>query len=252
MAALLEKELRSLARMPRFRVIFGMACVFSVVIFVPIAFNELARGKGSFLSRNFLSVATLYGLLLSSDSLLLNIFGFDRRATQIYFVAPVPLRAVIQAKNLTACLFIALQSLVVLCVAALIHISFTSFKIADALASAGVVALYFLCIGNLTSISMARPIDPTQTLKKQAGGKTQFWFLLCSLGMSTLVGFALLARWAFASEWALLAVLAFEGVVGFIAYHLAIQSAVHNASERREQLIDALSKGASPIGLGGS
>src|SRR5205823_3887068 len=70
MAALLQKEFQSLLRMPRFRVTFGMACVFSVVIFIPMALNANTTGHG-FFRENFLPVATLYGLLLLSDALLL-------------------------------------------------------------------------------------------------------------------------------------------------------------------------------------
>ena len=39
-AALLEKEFRSLLRMPRFRVMFGMACIFGVFIFLPMSLRR--------------------------------------------------------------------------------------------------------------------------------------------------------------------------------------------------------------------
>ena len=250
MGALLQKEYRSLLRMPRFRVIFGMACVFSVLIFIPIVLNGATGGRNGFISSNFLAVVTLYGVLLMSDSLLLNVFGFDRRATQIYFVAPVSLETVLKAKNVTAVTFIMLQSVIVLVVAVLVHVRITAFNIIDAVSAAAVVGLFFLCVGNLTSIAMARPMDPTQTFRKQAGGKMQLWFLLCSLGMFLLVGFAFLARWALQSDWAFPGVLAVEFGIGVIVYRIAMQSAVARAIREREQMLEALSKGASPIGLG--
>ena len=250
LAALLQKEFQSLLRMPRFRVTFGMACVFSVVIFLPIAFNELTGGRDSFVSQNFLVMVTLYGLLMLSDSLLLNVFGLDRRASQIYFVAPIPFATVLKAKNLTAICFIIIQSAVVLCVASLIRISVGALNIVNAVAAAAVVALFFLCVGNLTSVAMARPIDPTQTFRKQAGGKMQLWLLLSSLGMFLLVGFAFLARWASQRSWALLAVLLIEFLIGLITYRIATQSAVERADRDREQILEALSKGPSPVGLG--
>lgn len=250
LGALLEKEFRSLLRMPRFRVIFGMACVFSVVIFIPIVLNGLTGGKNSFIGDNFLAVVTLYGVLLMSDSLLLNVFGFDRRAAQVYFVAPISLATVVKAKNLTAITFIALQSAVVLLLASLLRLSLTPFKVLDAVSADAVVGLFFLCIGNLTSIVMARPIDPVQTFKKQAGGKMQLWFLICSVGMFVLVGFAFLARWAIGDEWALPGVLAVEFAIGLIVYRVATESAVERALRDREQMIEALSKGPSPVGLG--
>lgn len=245
MAAMLKKEFQSLLRMPRFRVMFGMACVFSVLIFIPMMLNSLTGGEHSFISSNFLIVVTLYGVLLMSDSLLLNIFGFDRQATQIYFIAPISLETVIKAKNLIAVTFIALQSSIVLAFAALIRVPLSMSHILDAISASAVVGLFFLCIGNLTSIAMARPIDPTQTFRKQAGGKMQLWFLLCSLGMFLLVGFAFLARWALQSNWAMSAVLAVEFGIGLIIYRISMQSALEHATRERERMLDSLSKGAS-------
>ncbi len=250
MAALLQKEFQSLLRMPRFRVVFGMACVFSVVIFVPIALGAGPSARHGFLRENFLPVVTLYGLLMLSDILLLNVFGLDRHAAQMYFVAPLPFETVLKAKNLTAIVFIGAQSAAVLLFAAIVRATVTPLNIANSVAAAAVVGIFFLTVGNLTSISMARPIDPTQTFKKQAGGRMQLWFLLCSLGMFVLVGFAFLARWALQNNWALLGVLSIEFVIGFIVYRVATQSAVERGLREREKLLAALSKGPSPIGLG--
>ncbi len=249
LAALLQKEFQSLVRMPRFRVIFGMACVFSVVIFVPIGLNATGSRNG-FIRENFLPVVTLYGLLLLSDVLLLNVFGFDKRAAQIYFVAPVSLETVLRAKNITAVAFIMLQAGAVLLLAAIMRIGLTPFNVANALAAAAVVGIFLLAVGNLTSIALARPIDATQTFKKQAGGKMQLWLLLSTVCMFVLIGFAFLARWALESEWALLGVLLIEFVIGFIVYRIATQSAVERGLRQREKLLEALSKGPSPIGIG--
>ncbi len=249
LAALLQKEFQSLFRMPRFRVVFGMACVFSVIIFIPMGLNANRPGQG-FIRNNFLPLVTLYGLLILSDLVLLNVFGFDRRAAQIYFIAPVPFKTVLKAKNLTAITFIALQAIAVLIFAAAMRVGVTPFNVANAVMSSAVIGVFLLSIGNYTSIAMARPIDPTQTFKKQAGGKFQLWLMLCSIGMFVLIGFAFLARFAFDSEWALLAVLLVEFVTGFIFYRIATQNAIDRGMRERERLLDALSKGPSPIGLG--
>lgn len=250
LAALVQKELQSLLRMPRFRIAFGMACIFSVLVFIPIAWNSLSKGGNTFMSNNFLSIVTLYGLLMLSDVLLLNIFGLDRSATQLYFVAPIPFAMVIKAKNLTAIVFLLIQSLGVLAVVALIRIPLTGFNVISALIAASVVGLFFISAGNLSSITMARPSDPKQTFRKQSGGKMQLWLLLCSLGMFVLLGSAFLAQWALDSHWALLGMLMIEFVIGLIVYRVALDSAVERGLRDREQLIDALSKGSNPIGLG--
>jgi hypothetical protein len=80
----------------------------------------------------------------------------------------------------------------------------------------------------------------------------QLWFVVCSVGMFLLVGFAFLARWALQTNWALLAVLLVEFGIGLIVYRVATQSAVERGLRDREKLLKALSKGPSPIGLGSS
>lgn len=251
LAALLQKEYRSLLRMPRFRVMFGMACVFSVFVFVPLTLNG-ARHRSSFMSNNFLVVTTLYGLLILSDSLLLNVFGFDRLATQIYFVSPIPFRTVLIAKNLTAITFVVIQSVSVVIVAAVVRIVLTPINVLNAVAAAAVVGIFFISVGNMTSISMARPLNPAETFRKSAGGKMQLWLLVCAAGMCVLVGFGLLARYALDSDWAMFGVLAVELIIGYIVYRIATESAIEKSESEREQLIDALSKGAgsSVVGLG--
>jgi hypothetical protein len=102
--------------------------------------------------------------------------------------------------------------------------------------------------GNLLSVMMPRPIDPSSTMRKQGNAKIQLWILLCTVGMAVLVGFAYLARWAFDSDRALLGVLLFEFVIGCVIYRVALDSAVERGFAERERIIDALSKTSSPIG----
>ncbi len=202
------------------------------------------------MSNNILPIVNLYGLLLLGDVLLWNVFGFDRGAAQLYFVTPVPFKTVLRAKNVAAITFIVLQTFAVWIIAALVRVPFRGFSIANAAAASAVVGVFFLCIGNLSSIAMARPIDPSQTFRKQGGGRMQLWVLICMIGMAVLVGFALLARWALDTEWAFLGVLLLEFAVGVIVYRVATDSAVERAERDRERMIDALTKGPSPIGLG--
>ncbi len=86
-AAVVQKELRSLLRMPRFRVALGMACVFSSAFLFPMLVFDGSAHNG-FIRQNFFPFANLYALLLLSDVLLLNIFGTDRGAAQLYFLTP--------------------------------------------------------------------------------------------------------------------------------------------------------------------
>jgi ABC-2 type transport system permease protein len=245
-AVVVEKEIRSLVRMPRFRVIFGMACVFSILVFFPIGFG---KGSAGWVRNNFLAVVNLYGLLLLGDTLLWNVFGFDRGAAQIWFVMGLDLRAVIQAKNLTAALFIGLQNATVLIVAALLRFPITWFNVECAMLGSAVVSLYFFAIGNLSSVTVPRAVDPSQTLRKQAGAQLQLWLLGSAGAMMLLVGFAFLARWALASDWALVGVFAVEFAIGLLVYRFALDSAVERAVRNREQILDALTKSTAPVSL---
>ena len=244
-SALLQKEFQSLVRMPRFRVTFGMACFFSILVFSPIAMRN--RGGNSFVTENFLPLVTLYGLLLLSDVLLLNAFGRDRHAAQFYFVAPVPFKTVLQSKNVVALTFIFLQAIVVFIIAALMRLGITWLSLVNAVAASAVISVFFLSAGNLISVSMPRAVDPAQTFRKQAGGKMQLWFALCSIGMFLLMSLAFLARWATQGNWAFLAVLLIEFLIGLIVYHVATESAVQRAMRNQEKILDDLSRGTAPV-----
>lgn len=235
LGALIEKEMRSLVRMPRFRVIFSMACFFSVVVFLP-----LSQSNASFMRNNFPDVVALYGMLILSDALFWNVFGFDRGAAQIYFAGPVDLRRVIQAKNLSAVIFVALQNVVVLAVAAALGFLRHPVSVLSALGCTAVVTIFFIAAGNISSVSSARAVDPTQTLKKQTSAQRQLWLLGSSLAMCVLVGLGMIARWAADSEWAMVAVLAVEFGIGIIVFRLALETAVARGSARTEAIVDAL------------
>lgn len=213
LAALIQKELQSLVRMPKFRVLFGMSCILGIAVFVPAALNS-GDPASDFMRNNLIPVVNVYGLLLLSDTLLLNAFGLDRGAAQAYFVTPVALSVVLRAKNLTAIFFVMLQSTVILFVAFVARAPISPLSVASGILASAVVTVFLLAAGNFTSLSMPRPIDPRQTFKKQAGAKMQIWLLACSLRLFVLVGFAFLARYALNSDWVFLVVLIFEFLVG--------------------------------------
>jgi ABC-2 type transport system permease protein len=247
-ATLLEKELRSLLRMPRFRVTFGTACIFGVLIFLPMS---LRKAGGGFMASNFLPVVNVYGLLLLGDVLLWNVFGFDRNAAALYFVTPVNFEVVLKAKNLAAIVFMLMQTVVVWVFAAALRASVTLLSLVDAFAASAVVAIFFLSIGNLSSVAIPKPMNPAQTFRKQASGRMQLRLTATSLGMILLLGFAFAAKWALQTNWVLWALLAFEFLIGVIVYRLATESAVARGTRERERILDELSKGASPISYGG-
>ncbi len=58
---------------------------------------------------------------------------------------------------------------------------------------------------------------------------------------------AYLARWAFSSEAAFFAVLAFDAVVGGVVYRIALESATKAAERTKEKFVAALAAGDGPI-----
>src|SRR6195952_908955 len=135
--------------MPRFRVVFGMACVFRVLIFIPFTVAPGGLGRSEFIANNFVLIVTLYGLLILSDTLLLNAFGLDGSGAQIYFTAPMSLMPVLWAKNIAAILFVYLQWLLVLAVLTVLRVPVSPLSAANAITSEIVILVYLLAAGNL-------------------------------------------------------------------------------------------------------
>jgi ABC-2 type transport system permease protein len=236
MAALLQKELQSLRRMPRFRVMVGMACVFGMLIGTQIVRHH----EHGFMHDYFVPIANVYGFLFLGEVLVWNVFGFDRRAAQLYFAAPVGFATVLRAKNAVAVLFLAIQTVIVLALATLLRVPISMRTIVDDLSVSAVVAIFFLGLGNLTSVMLPKSVDPNQTFRKQASGSVQLWLLLCSLGIAALLGFALLAEYAAGTHWAFWSVAALEFAIGLIVYRLATETAVRRAMREQERLLQTL------------
>jgi ABC-2 type transport system permease protein len=245
--ALVEKEVSSLLRTPRFRVLFGMACFFSVVIFFPMAFG---RHGASFLASNYIAFVNTYGMLICGEVLIWNVFGFDRRAAQLYYVTPAGFKQVLLAKNAVAAFFIGIQTLVVVSASFVMPRRGDVAAIAGGIAISGVVFLFFLAAGNYASVSFPRPVQPNQTFRRQSGGKTQLILLASYILMAVPIGLAFLARWATGKNWVFFAVLTFDLFAAACFYYVSLEPVMAMGIRDRERIIDALSKGSDPIGLG--
>ena len=167
MAALLQKEMQSLARMPKFRVLFGMSCILGIVVFVPAALNG-QDPTSNFMRHNLIPVVNVYGLLLLSDTLLFEtLFGLDREAAQnVLRHARFTLDRSAGQERGGDCVSSLLQSTVILLVATLARAPITAMSVLSGVLASAVVTVFLLVAGNLTSLAMPRPIDPRQTFKK--------------------------------------------------------------------------------------
>ena len=238
LAALMEKELRALVRAPRFRLVFLMACTMGQLLWLPIG---LRRGaEGGFVTTNYLTLSMSYALLVLSDILLWNVFGFERGAAQAWFVTPVSLRTVLRAKNLVAAFFLLLCLAFVTLIVVVLPVRFTSLQFAESLAVLTVMATMLIAVGNLGSVYFPRAVDPTQAWRNASAGKTQIFMLLVYPLISIPLSLAYVARWATDSEAAFFAVLAIDLAIAAAFYWVATDSAIEAAEVRKEEMITTL------------
>ncbi|MBI2685723.1 MAG: hypothetical protein HYX27_05365 [Acidobacteria bacterium] len=243
-AALVEKDLRTLSRAPRFRLIFMMASTFGAVLWLP----QALRSKDGWMAHNYITMAALYGILVLGEALYWNVFGFERAGAQHWFVTPVRFGDVLRAKNVVALCFTLLSILCLSFIAILLPIGAGVAQVADALAAATVFLVCVMAGGNLTSVYLPRPINAEQAWRNNAS-KTQFMLILAYPLLGIPVFMAHLARWATGSYWAYHGVLAVALVIALCFYIVATETAVEAAEQRKEQIVAALSTQDGPVSL---
>jgi len=245
LGAIVENELRSLSRTPRFRLVFIMGFSFGLIVWLPLALE--GRGRHSAVFENFLVVVSLYALTLLGQVTYWNAFGFDRSAVQVYFSAPVTISCALAAKNIAAAIFIFLEIAAVVAASAALRIGLTAGKIAEAFVVTAIAALYLLGMGNLSSVYYPRLMNPGRVSAGGAARRTQGLLVLLYPVALLPVLLAYLARYAFKSQPAFWAVLALAAALGAGIYAMAMESAVYAARRRREIILAELSRGEGPV-----
>lgn len=245
LAAMIEKEYRTLARAPRFRLVFFMGFSFGLLLWLPMLMR--ASETASFLQDNYLTFVAAYALLLLGDVCLWNIFGFDRSAAQAYLVTPIKLRTAFVAKNLAALTFVLLEVSIVVVVCLVFRLPLSVSKILPAYLISTLMSFTLMSAGNLTSVYYAQPVNPQKSLRSKPRAKTQGLLMVIFVVAAGMSGLSYLAEFAFDSRLAFYGVLGVLGVVVAIAYRVSLDSAVEAAFERRELLISALSQNESIV-----
>jgi ABC-2 type transport system permease protein len=244
--AIVEKDLRSLARSPRYRMVFVMGFSFGLMVWLPLVMGGRAQNHSG-LSTHFLTVVCVYSLTLLGQVSYWNCFGFDRSAAQIYFLMPQPFRAVLVGKNIASLILIYLEVTILTSITSLVRISFDGAQVLETFSVIGVCALYMLAMGNISSVQYPRALNPTRV--SQGGASSRFQalvFLLYPLALLP-VGLAYLARYAFDSTVVFYLALGLAAVIGGLVYWLAMDSAVTAALARRERIIQDLARGEGPV-----
>jgi ABC-2 type transport system permease protein len=247
LAALLEKELRNLARSSRFRLVFFMGFTFGLVVWLPLIFRGGVFSGGGAFESNFLTLVSVYSVLMLGEVSLFNNLGFDRSAAQLYFIAPVSLPTVLRAKNIAASVYILLELTLVTLACLLLRLPVSLTNIAEAFAVTLVLAMFFAALGNLGSIYYPRAADSQSSWRSRGASKFQFWMLLAYPVLGVPISLAYLARYAFDSQLAFFATLGFAFLLSLVFYTVATSTAQEAAIERREQILAALSEGQGPI-----
>jgi ABC-2 type transport system permease protein len=243
LGVLLEKETRYLLRAARFRMLFLMSCAIGLAMAQAFSRRSGVPSWGP----SFLTPANAYTLLMLGEVCIWNVFGFDRGAAQMYFVAPVQFSRVLIAKNLSALLWVAVSqaTTTLLCVA--FRFPVTPQLIADSAAVTAVSLIFLISAGNYMSVSNARPMDPESSMRTRSAGGVQVLLLFLYPVVFLPAALAYFARWAFDSNFAFFGVLAVMGALGMMVYFIALESTAEFAGKNREAMVTSLAAGQGPI-----
>jgi ABC-2 type transport system permease protein len=243
-AAMVEKELRTLARIPRFRMVYAMSCFFGVAFFLPALRRE---DQASFFLQNALTLIALYGMLMLGPISYWNAFGFDRSAVQGYFSWPVKFRSVLVAKNITVALLLVPQILVLTVVAKAVRIPLTPWKFVETLIVILIASLYWFAMGNICSVRLPRAMDPGKM--NQMANKVQALSIWAAPVLLLPIVLAYWARVVFESELVFLGILLIAAIVGVVFYIVGLDSAANSAVKGREPMLMQLSRADGPLSI---
>ena len=245
LGALVEKELHSLGRSPRFRTVFLMGFTFGLIVWIPIAFR---RGAGSPMAAHFLTVACVYAITLLGQVSYWNVFGFDRAAIQTYLLWPVPMRAVLISKNVATAFFVALEIVFVVAAAVVFRVQLDPGRVAEALCATAVTGLFLVAAGNLASVYVPRPVNTGVLLKGAGTDRRQNFILLLTFPVALLpLALAYLAQYGFSSDLAFYVVLGVFALVGAATYHVSLDAAIRVLERKRESIVADLTRGSSAV-----
>lgn len=245
LAALVEKELRTLTRIPRFRTAWAMSCIFGVVLYFPMFHGR--DSQPSFVMQNALPIIALYGLLMLGPITYWNAFGFDRSAAQTYFSWPMRLRDALLAKNIALALLLMPQIIVVTLAGKLAHIPSSLGKVFETVAVILIACLYWFAVGNMCSVRMPRAMDPDKM--NQMANKTQALSIWAAPFLLLPIGLAYWGKSVFQSESVFLLLLLLAAAVGAVFYKIGLDSAAATAARKRETMLIELSRADGPLSV---
>jgi ABC-2 type transport system permease protein len=245
LGVLVEKEVRFLSRTSRFRIVFMMGFTFGVLIWLPMARMQSGSSPG-WMGQNFLTVVVLYALVLLSEVVFYNSFGFDRTAAQMYFVAPVQPSTVLIAKNIAAAFFVVAEVSLVTLACIVLKMPVTWLRVGEAACISAVMLLFLMGIGNIGSTRSPRAQNPSDGWKRSSASKFAFLAFLFYPLITAPIGLAYLARYAFETNAAFFATIAAALFIAGSFYYVSLESSVDTLETDRERFLTLLSQTDSP------
>ena len=247
-AALVEKEIRSLWRSPRFRLPFFMGFTFGVFAWLPILGFLNEPESAHWTANHAITFISLYSFLLLGPVMFLNRFGFDRAAAQAYFWYPVSLERLLLAKNLAACFYALLQVLFIGVISGWFGMIGTSLAIGEALIIAGIGMLYLLSVGNYISVRFPIASNPDRISRGGTGHgiRSAAQFLLFPLALSPVL--AVVAAAELSDN--LAATMGGVFVVtagGILLYIVTLTNAARTMGRTREHFVSQLVQSEGPL-----
>jgi len=242
--ALVEKELRSLTRSPRFRVVFLMGFSFGLLIWLPMAFG---RRGGGVVSEYFLPFTAAYSVMLLSEVTIWNLLGFDRSAAQLYWLAPARPRAIFLAKNIVTAIAVSLEFGIITIICFLFRLPMRPLMVIEAYLVCLVFQLFLMSIGNISSLLYPRPVDPNESWKRSSASRFQAMLLLVYPVLAAPLVFAFYAQAKWESPWAFFGVMGFLTIAAALGYAYSLERAEQLAGERKEKILSSLAQGGSPV-----
>ena len=248
LAAIVEKELRSLARTPRYRMVFVMGFSFGLMVWLPMILGDRAdrtqHSVASFPDRGLRLCADAAGAGFLLELFRLRPFGDADLLRRAAAAGP----KTFAGKNVAALVFIYLEVVILVGVTSAVRRESGSRPVAGNVAR-GRRLLRSTCwrLGNISSVQYPRGLNPERV--SQGGAASRFQALIMLLYPVSLlpVLLAYVARYAFDSELAFYLVLAFAAAVGGTLYWIAMESAVSTAMKHRERIMHDLSSNDGPI-----
>ena len=246
-AAVVEKEIRSLWRSPRFRLPFFLGFTFGVLAWLPILGYWRESESVHWATAHAITLVSLYSFLLLGPVLFLNRFGFDRNAAQAYFWLPLDLKRLLVAKNLAACFYALLEVILIGLVGGWFGLMSSPLAIVEAFVIGGIALLYLFAVGNFMSVRFPVPSDPDRISRGGAGHgiRSAAQFLLFPLSLSpvlAVLAIGILGGSPLAYSAGLLG--AIGG--GVLLYSSGLANSVHTLTNSRERFIDSLIHSEGP------